>query len=119
MNLCSMILPAYTILSDTSEAFEKWIISDANVEVLGGHTALKAYLQQLITQKLDIFWTGGECNQSNQDCLIAESSVVVYDLIIRMGGGRALDVPKWGADSMKTILCIPTIASTCSAVSIV
>ena len=57
MSLNTMILPAYTILSDTSEAFEKWIISDANVEVLGGHTALKAYLQQLITQSLSMFCT--------------------------------------------------------------
>lgn len=42
MNLCSMILPAYTILSDTTEAFEKWITSDSNVVALGGQTALKA-----------------------------------------------------------------------------
>ncbi len=42
MNLCSMILPAYMILSDTTEAFEKWITSDAHVVTLGGHTALKA-----------------------------------------------------------------------------
>lgn len=94
MNLNTMTLPGFTILNDTNKAFEKWIASDANVVALGGQTALKAYLQQLITQKLDIFWTGCECNQSNQDCLIAESTVVVYDLIIRMGGGRALDVPK-------------------------
>ena len=57
MNLCSMILPVYMILSDTTEAFEKWITSDSNVEVLGGHTALKAYLQQLITQSLSMFCT--------------------------------------------------------------
>ena len=59
MNLCSMILPAYMILSDTTEAFEKWITSDSNVEVLGGHTALaltKVSLQQLITQSLSMFW---------------------------------------------------------------
>ena len=106
MSLNIMILPTYTILSDTTEAFEKWITSDSNVEVLGGHTALKAYLQQLITQNIDIFWTEGECNQSNQDCLIAESSFVVYDLIISVGGGRALDVPKWGADSMKKLFFV-------------
>ena len=42
MSLNTMILPAYTILSDTTKAFEKWITSDANVVPLGGHTALKA-----------------------------------------------------------------------------
>lgn len=57
MSLNTMILPAYTILSDTTEAFEKWITSDSNVVALGGHTALKAHLQQLITQSLSMFWT--------------------------------------------------------------
>ena len=42
MNLSTMTLPGCSILSDTNEAFEKWIASDANVVALGGHTALKA-----------------------------------------------------------------------------
>ena len=70
MNLSTMTLPGFTILNDTNKAFEKWIASDANVAVLGGHTALaltKVSLQQLNTQSLSIFWTGGECNRSNHD----------------------------------------------------
>ena len=72
MNLNTMTLPGCSILSDTNDAFEKRIASDANVVVLGGHTALaltKGALQQLNTQSLSIFWTGGECNRSNHDRL--------------------------------------------------
>ena len=43
----------------------------------------------------------GECNQSNHDCLRSVPAIVNCDLIIGVGGGRALDVPKWGADSMQ------------------
>jgi glycerol dehydrogenase len=123
MNLNTMTLPGYTILSDTSETFEKWIASDANVVVLGGHTALsltKPYLQQLNTQSLSVFWTDRACNQSNHDRLRSEFAIVNCDLIIGVGGGRALDMAKWVADSLqKPILCIPTIASTCAACSAV
>ena len=123
MNLNTMTLPGFTILNDTNKAFEKWIASDANVAVLGGHTALaltKVSLQQLNTQSLSIFWTGGECNQSNHDRLCSEPAIVNCDLIIGVGGGRALDMAKWVADSLhKPILCIPTIASTCAACSAV
>ena len=57
MNLSTLTLPGFTILNDTIDVLEKWIASDANVVVLGGHTALKAYLQQLITQSLSMFCT--------------------------------------------------------------
>ena len=42
MNLSTLTLPGFTILNDTIDVLEKWIASDANVVVLGGHTALKA-----------------------------------------------------------------------------
>ena len=123
MNLSTLTLPGFTILNDTIDVLEKWIASDANVVVLGGQTALsmtKASLQQLNTQSLSMFWTGGECNQSNHDRLCSELAIVSCDIIIGVGGGRALDMAKWVADSLhKPILCIPTIASTCAACSAV
>ena len=123
MSINIMTLPAYTMQSDNIEVLKKWIALDSKVVVLGGHTALlvtKAYLQALDIQSLSIFWTGGECNQSNHDRLCVEPSVVACDLIIGVGGGRALDMAKWVSDTLqKPIFCIPTIASTCAACSAV
>ncbi len=123
MSINTMTLPAYTMQNDNIDALGNWIALDSKVVVLGGHTALtltKTYLQTLNTQSLSEFWTGGECNQSNHDRLSAEPSVVACELIIGVGGGRALDLAKWVADTLqKPILCIPTIASTCAACSAV
>lgn len=123
MSVNTMTLPAYTMQSDNIESLEKWIALDSKVVVLGGYTALtllKTYLQTLNTQSLSVYWTGGECNQSNHDRLRAEPSIVACDLIIGVGGGRALDMAKWVADTLrKPIFCIPTIASTCAACSAV
>lgn len=124
MQVITKTLPAYTVQSEGDGIFDAWIKADSKVAVLGGHTALsltrEVLKQYLMTQDLAVFWTGGECNQSNHDRLIAECSVLACDWIIGVGGGRALDMAKWVAETLrKPILCIPTIASTCAACSAV
>lgn len=124
MSLTTRTLPGYTIQSEDLNVFDAWFTSDVKVAVIGGHTALaltKEYLsEQLRAHGFSFFWTGGECNQSNHDRLLKEKMVHEYDWIIGVGGGRALDLAKWVADTVqKPILTIPTIASTCAACSAV
>lgn len=118
----TMRLPGYTLVMRHFDVLTKTIPLHAKVSILGGHTALSLtngdLLRALSTHNTSIFWTGGECNQSNFDRLVNESFIQTSDWIIGVGGGRALDLAKWVANALdKPIICIPTIASTCAACS--
>ncbi len=122
MMINALSLPGYTLDDGKGDAFEEWLPFNAKIAIVGGKTALSKtvkYLNQAIhAREVKVFWTGGECNQSNHDHLCAEDFIVACDWVIGVGGGRALDLAKWLADSLhKPILCVPTIASTCAASS--
>lgn len=93
--------------------------------VLGGKTALaktKLSIYASVAQAgLDIAafaWYGGECSQENVDKLTEDVLSCQADVIVAVGGGKALDTGKAiGAKCKLPVVTVPTIAATCAAVT--
>lgn len=93
--------------------------------ILGGKTALiktkeKIYLN-LVQAGIDVVateWYGGECSRENIQHLSTEVVRHKADIIIAVGGGKALDTGKAvGAKCHLPVITVPTIAATCAAVT--
>lgn len=95
----------------------------SRVFILGGKTALSVTLPLIAFDSADIVataWFGGEVTERNIQPLAAQISDTHADVIIAVGGGKALDTGKMVAElTQKPLITIPTIAATCSAVSTV
>ena len=93
--------------------------------IWGGKTALAKTKQSIyasIAQAgLDIAafaWYGGECSQENIDTLAEDVISCQADVIVAVGGGKALDTGKAvGAKCHLPVVTVPTIAATCAAVT--
>lgn len=69
-----------------------------------------------ITYKVHHF--RGECSLDNLALIAEKARTVGADVIVGVGGGKALDAAKAAANAQRLpILCVPTIASTCAATS--
>lgn len=63
-------------------------------------------------------WYGGECTYSNMKVLAEKARGIKADMIVGVGGGKALDTAKGCANLLDMpIVTVPTIASTCAAVT--
>jgi glycerol dehydrogenase-like iron-containing ADH family enzyme len=99
--------------------------------VVGGKTALTVVmprLQQLMQtqaqwqhrQIVQQAWYGGEVSQPHIDVLVAQVKASHANVVIAVGGGKALDIGKAVAQVCQLpVVMIPTIAATCAAVSTV
>ena len=91
--------------------------------IVGGKTALEKSKEKIVralTQhgRIDfqICFYGGEVSRENIDRLVGEAKKNRSNLIIGVGGGKAIDTAKGLAETLKLpIISIPTIASTCAA----
>lgn len=79
---------------------------------------LEASLKQSNVEVVGTLWYGGECTWANIDKLSAQASSKCAELIIAVGGGKALDTGK-AAAYKNNVPCItvPTIAATCAALT--
>lgn len=121
-----VILPAYSIGSDaiasSRHVFRKF---GQNALIVGGRHALDAVsillldtLKKADINVADIVWYGGECTYTNMSSLSKRAMDCKADMVIGVGGGKALDTAKGCADQIgMPIITIPTIASTCAAVT--
>lgn len=93
--------------------------------IIGGETALiktkeKIYLNltQTGVHVVATEWYGGQCSQQNIQHLADEAVAHKADIIIAVGGGKALDTGKAvGAKCYLPVITVPTIAATCAAVT--
>lgn len=90
--------------------------------IIGGKMALEATEESIVSNlkmsKLEAFveWYGGECTWANINRLAGIATDKKADLILGVGGGKALDTAKAVA-YLAEVSCItvPTIAATCAA----
>ena len=93
--------------------------------ILGGKTALAKTKEQidasLVQAGVEIVaatWYGGECSQDNIQRLADAAVDLQADVLVAIGGGKALDTGKAvGARLHLPIVTVPTIAATCAAVT--
>lgn len=93
--------------------------------VLGGkqalHAALPRITEQLTQAGLQLcatLWYGGECSERQITRLAQEVLSADAEMIIAVGGGKALDTGKAvGVATSRPVITLPTIAATCAAVT--
>lgn len=97
------------------------------VWVLGGHTALSVVRERLLASLgkagltvLGCDWFGGLCTPANITAQAARGRALEADLIVAVGGGKAIDTGKAVAKACGIpVVAVPTIAATCAAFSTV
>ncbi len=128
MESYSMVLPAYTV---GENAYEKapavCALCGRTAVMIGGEKALaaaggriEAAFENSEVSILDRRWYGGEASYENVERLSADETVRRADMILAVGGGKALDTCKaLGNQLGKSVFTFPTIASTCAATTAV
>ncbi|WP_409421878.1 iron-containing alcohol dehydrogenase family protein [Pseudaeromonas sp. ZJS20] len=102
------------------------------VFVIGGKQALAAAMPSLQVQLpvlapgaagvgiIEQAWYGGEVTEANIERLTRRAGELAAQVILAVGGGKALDTAKVVAEQTRLpVVTLPTLAATCAAVSAV
>lgn len=124
MNNITVNFPSYSIgenaLKDIGNIVKK---HGKKVMIVGGKTAFEKTQDKIISSlkeseiyELDFFWYGGECTKLNMKAICNRVIEKSIDVIIGVGGGKALDTAKGAAEQAGLpVITVPTIAATCAA----
>jgi len=123
-----MKLPQYTIGEDVLDIIGH-ICKEYGKKVLiiGGKTALEKTIATIEVsfkkqgiQVLDYIWYGGECSFKNIESLKEMAIKSKSEVIIGVGGGKAIDTAKVVGDMTELpVITVPTISSTCAATTMI
>lgn len=111
--------------AEIKDEFGKYIgLLGKKVLISGGTKALRSIENPLITslEKSEIDWEKipfhGECCSENISVIADKIAETKPDVMVGIGGGKSLDTAKAAASATQIpIVCIPTIAATCAAVT--
>ncbi len=126
MKTYSQFYTNYTIGTEAiCEMPERLRAYGKKIVVIGGEKALAASLKKMEDALKDsginiveVIVHKGECSHKKMDANIEQLKDVAVDMIIGVGGGKAIDTAKGVAFKMGLpVFSVPTIASTCSATS--
>ncbi|WP_052193906.1 iron-containing alcohol dehydrogenase [Cetobacterium sp. ZOR0034] len=117
-----MILTDVYMESSIWKSLAEEIKDYKNILVIHGTKSLEAVKQDLFkilsNKDFSFFHYGDECSYSFLDYNLHDLEKNNYDLIIGIGGGKAIDLSKLLMDKLDIpLFTVPTIASTCAAVS--
>ncbi len=123
----SVTLPNYSMGPDAYDAIREVVryYGARTVAVAGGETALSkaesALRKGLADAGLEVIaWEiyGKDATVANVERLVKNPAFESADLIVGVGGGRAVDTVKAAADILgKPLFTVPTVASNCAPVS--
>lgn len=116
------ILTEVYMESNTWNVLGKEIQNYNNILVIHGEKSLLSikneFLKTLEGKKFHLVHYGNECCHTIINSILDNLKNNTYDLIIGVGGGKSIDASKVLMDKLDLpLFTIPTIASTCAAVS--
>jgi glycerol dehydrogenase len=124
MNKVTVAFPNYTIGEGALEDLEDICLKYGNrALIVGGRISLEkarpkieSVLKGSALQVADFIWYGGECTYENINLAAKKGEEQRVDMIIGVGGGKAIDTAKGAAAKLNVpVFTVPTIAATCAA----
>lgn len=121
----SVYLPNFTMGENSIDSIKEFLSKGKKVAILYGNKAFQAskeYINKALEEaELNVVYCenyGKDATYENVEKILQMNGIDEVDALIAVGGGKCLDTVKVVGDRLaKPVYTIPTIASTCAAVT--